>query len=96
MTIMALGLIAISFNQLSFSDNSRPFFVVTMIFPYLWFIVIQSLRSPIYHDDDSSPIRISTRSTISDVSSVTFNEEGMEEAIDGSDARTTVCMTTLD
>ena len=96
MTIFALGLIVITLNELSFSDNSRPFFVVAMIFPYLWFIVIQSLRSPIYHDDDSSPIRISTRSTISDVSSVTFNEEGMEEAIDGSDARTTVCMTTLD
>ena len=94
MTVFALGLIVIFLNQLSFSENSRPFFVVAMIFPYLWFIVIQSLRSAVYHDDDSSPNTVDISSTISDISSITYLEEGTEGNV--SDARTTVCMTTID
>lgn len=72
------------FNQTIHAEVSRPFAIST-VFPYLWFIVVHSLRSENTPSSDDSneiveDIVISGRDDVSDLSSITgvydMDEEG--------------------
>lgn len=64
-------------NQTLQADLTRPY-VFYMVFPYLWFIVIRSIRSDassVYYPENSSINIITTGSDdVSDVSSVTMED----------------------